>query len=328
MKKEMKMKKSIIFMVIAAGLLITSNLFSQQSDLIRKVRENDTNAVKELVAAGADVNKADMSDNSPLKVACIEGHLEMAKLLISKGADINMQDSWNGNTPLIWACSKNHLELAKYLISKGADVNHIDKNESTALTSACRANYLDIAKLLISEGADINHKHKNTGYTPLIGSCAYNHTDLTKFLLAEGADVNIRANDGSTALIHAAEYDLEIVNLLLSKGADLNAKMNDGTSAFSKSILGILKGSDSTELPEFFLSNGADVDEAATSGDMVSWTPLFFAVSAEKENLVKFLIDNGANVNAKNKDVNTVLSLALKRGNDKIVELLKDNGAK
>lgn len=328
MKNTLKKQKVTILIAVLIGLLATTNLFSQEADLIRNVQKNDLKAVQAQITAGADVNMIDKSDNFPLKTACISNHPEMVKLLITNGADINMQDSYNGNTALSWASSDNNLEIAKLLISEGADVNHLDKKGGSPLGSVCLANNIEIAKLLITNGADINNQDKSKGYTPLITACSYNYSELAKLLISSGADINLKAKDGSTALIQAAKNDPEIINLLLSKGADINARMKDGTGAFTKSIYGILMGKGSTEVAELFLSKGADINEAPTTGDMIGWTPLFLAVSDENENLVKFLIDNGANVNAKNNNGDTVLSMAVKNGNEKIIGQLKSHGAK
>ncbi len=55
---------------------------------------------------------------------------------------------------------------------------------------------------------------------------------------------------------------------------------------------------------------------------------LFIAAGQDNEELVRFLIKNGANVNAKSKKGKTPLSIATEAGNANIIELLKSNGAK
>ena len=56
-------------------------------------------AVKQHLAAGADVNTKDEFGVTPLHNAVWEGHKEIAKLLISRGADVNVLDG-DGYTPL------------------------------------------------------------------------------------------------------------------------------------------------------------------------------------------------------------------------------------
>ena len=114
--------------------------------------------------------------------------------------------------------------------------------------------------------------------------------------------------------------------LLVSKGAEINVK--DGTGAFTLCISGIMGGGVSTTLAEFLLSKGANVDETETSGPTAGYTILMMAAGNNKLDLVKFLIKNGANVNAKAKDGATPLSMAMKENDAAMIKLLKDSGAK
>ena len=147
-------------------------------------------------------------------------------------------------------------------------------------------------------------------------------------MISKGADINIRGKDGGTALIAAGANSQEIVELLLSKGADINAKMEDGTGVFTQCIRGIFYESVSIELAVILLSKGANVDEAPNSGDAEGFTNLIMAARNNNEDLVSFLIKNGANVNAKTVDGNTALSFAEKQEYQNIIDILKSNAAK
>jgi uncharacterized protein (TIGR02145 family) len=57
MKKPNSNKKLIMVCALVAGLLTSTNLFQQEPDLLSKVRANDMDAVKKLIAAGADINQ-------------------------------------------------------------------------------------------------------------------------------------------------------------------------------------------------------------------------------------------------------------------------------
>ena len=196
------------------------------------------------------------------------------------------------------------------------------------LFSKVTRNDISAVKELIASGADINHQQERYGHTPLIIACNYNYKELAKFLISKGADINIRGKDGSSALIAAGSNSQELVELLLSKGADVNAKMLDGTGVFTQCIIGILGKRVSIELAEILLSKGANIDEAPTSGDAEGYTNLIMAARNNNEKLVRFLIKNGANVNAKTKNGATALSLAVKERHQNIINILKSNGAK
>jgi ankyrin repeat protein len=76
------------------------------------------------------------------------------------------------------------------------------------------------------------------------------------------------------------------------------------------------------------LEYGADVDESFTSGPAEGYTCLMMAARNQRPDIVKFLADNGANVNAKAANGNTPLSLAEEEEDKEIIELLKQLGAK
>ena len=196
------------------------------------------------------------------------------------------------------------------------------------LANKVRYNDIGAVKELLASGADINQQSKTYNYTPLILACNYNFVEIAKLLISKGADINIRGKDGSSALIAAGSNSQELVELLLSKGADVNAKMLDGTGVFTQCIIGILGKRVSIELAEILLSKGANIDEAPTSGDAEGYTNLIMAARNNNEKLVRFLIKNGANVNAKTKNGATALSLAVKERHQNIINILKSNGAK
>lgn len=199
---------------------------------------------------------------------------------------------------------------------------------SDTLFSKVTRNDIDGVKALLAGGADINEQFEGYGHTALIVACNYNYEDLAVYLIEQGADINIRGSDGSTALIAAASNSPRLVELLLSKGADAGAKMENGTGAFTQCTNGILFGRVSLELAELLLSKGADVDDAATSGDIEGYTPLITASRLNKKELVEFLIQHGADVNARAGDGSTALSLATEAGHTDIIEILKANSMK
>lgn len=190
---------------------------------------------------------------------------------------------------------------------------------------------IDGVKQALAGGADINRQSEN-GYTSLMWASTYSQTpeyaEVAKFLIAAGADVNICAIDGTTAILDAAESSEEITRLLLEKGADINACRNDGRGIFTSCIFGILMGNTDIGLADFILSKGIDVNEAATSGDVEGWAGIHYAVSNGNEELVRFLVEKGADFNAETKEGLTPLFLAESNDYSGIAEILKKAGAK
>ena len=170
-------------------------------------------------------------------------------------------------------------------------------SQDSNLGDKIRNNDIKAVKEMIASGIDINRQNERNGYTPLmIAACLRNHEEMAKLLISEGADVN--------------------------------AKKVNGTGVFTQCINGVLWKSVTLELAEILLSRGVDIDEARTSGGSQGFTNLIMAVDSNNEEVVRFLIKNGANVNAKTRDGDTALSLAVKKGYQNIINILKSNGAK
>ena len=122
-------------------------------------------AVKQHLAAGAEVNAKDEDGYTPLYAVAGGGHKEIAVLLIAEGADVNAKDD-SGWTPLHSAAIGGQKEIAELLIAKGADVNAKDEVESTPLHTAALNGHKEVVELLIAKGADVNAKYEDGG-TPL-----------------------------------------------------------------------------------------------------------------------------------------------------------------
>jgi alpha-tubulin suppressor-like RCC1 family protein len=75
---------------------------------------------------GANINLKDEHGNTPLLVACQNGHMNVATLLINRGADVNLANI-KGNTPLHYSLAYQHGGIAKLLVSKGADEYVLNK---------------------------------------------------------------------------------------------------------------------------------------------------------------------------------------------------------
>ena len=86
------------------------------SDWIKPGNENHRKEiVKILVEEGADVNKLDFHNYSPLYYAVIWGWTEICEYLVEKGADIEQIDIVGDNC-LMLACKHNHLDVVEYLV--------------------------------------------------------------------------------------------------------------------------------------------------------------------------------------------------------------------
>jgi ankyrin repeat protein len=260
MKKTNVIKRSAILSVMLIGLFATTNLFAQETELFAKVGANDIDAVKKLIAAGADVNyqKDDMMGYTALGLA---KDTVMMEVLISAGADINHQDKSTGYTPLMNALNGSNTMVAGFLIRQGADINIKSNDGATALILACGCSE-DIAKQLLEKGADIHAL-----------------TDKGNGVFTQCAIVGLRRE---TVSYKFAEY-------LLAQGADIDeANTTSWYKGYTPLFWAVSSGDD--KLVSFLVEHGANVNAIAVEGK----TPLSIATEAGNTNIVEILKAAGA----------------------------------
>ncbi len=131
-------------------LLATSHPAAAAEDpgdaLRRAASTGDVAKVKELLAAGVDVNAANAYGGTALAFAADKGHLAVVNLLLEHGADVNAKDRFYNSAPLLWAVYHDHAEIVRALLTKGA------QGESEALTVAAAEGKTAVVKVILERG--------------------------------------------------------------------------------------------------------------------------------------------------------------------------------
>lgn len=211
------------------------------------------------------------------------------------------------------------------------------------LAQAIWASDTEAVKSLVQKGADLNPLYD---VTPLGLAARHGNLDIVKLLIKAGANLDFQMEelDRDTALmIAAANGNFEIVKTLVEAGADVNLKNYYGEQALSMAAhIGDKKIFDylyPLTIPEYTVGRKV-LAEAIRSRNIVRdvnglWknkegkTALMYGIE-DNDNIekVRLLIKAGADVNAKDNDGNTALSLAQEAGNLEIIQLLKEAGAR
>jgi ankyrin repeat protein len=209
-------------------------------------------------------------------------------------------------TLVFFGCSKSKEELVKELAGMNLQFNADDFVRSAAED--------DQKALALFFAAGFNVNAQNTaGKTALMVACERGKTGLAKQLLDRKADPNVAGADGVTALILAAQNDQpEIVKILLQNRADPDKEDNNGWTALSTAAY---HGS----------ARCAQILADRSKTDLSR--ALLFATLSEHKDVIKILLDNGAEVDSRSPDGSTPLILAASKGNKEIVNMLLQAGA-
>lgn len=189
----------------------------------------------------------------------------------------------------------------------------------------------ELIKLLIEKGSDINAQNED-GYTTVMTATQRGLTDIIKLLVENGADVNAKTKNGQTALMMASERrQINIVKLLVKNKANVHAKDRDGYTPLIMAIQprqmdiivrqGIIidvNAKAKTDIIKFLIEQGADVNSKISNG----YSPLTMAIQSKQ--VSKLLLEHGADVNAKDNRGNTALMAA---GQTDTIQLLIEHEA-
>jgi ankyrin repeat protein len=149
----------------------------------------------------------------------------MTEALLASKADVNAEDA-SGSTALTYAASGGQARIVELLQKAG-----LKKGIDAAVAFAIRGCHLDIVRQLTANGASI--KSSVMGAPAIVHAAGADCAAGVQMLLQQGVDVNAKADDGTTALIAAAERGLvDIGEILLAHGADMEVKNNDNQNAW------------------------------------------------------------------------------------------------
>ncbi len=187
---------------------------------------------------------------------------------------------------------------------------------------ACAQKDLPRARELLAEEADINARGVN-GRTALMEAVFRHDVEWAKFLIDNDADVNLRDKHGATVLYSALRSGLEaMVDLLLSAGADVNGAHKNCP------ILCFERGDQYPMFIEKLIRHGADVNARiyGLGGFADGETPLMWY--AYRPEILRILLENGANPNIASNRGATALMHAAVKGYEASIKLLEAAGAK
>jgi uncharacterized protein len=247
--------------LIAAGANVNAANSYGVTALSQACINGNAKMVDALLKAGADANTFQAEGQTALMTAAKAGSAEAVKALLDHGAEVNSKESWRGQTALMWATAENHPAVVQVLVDHGAEVNTV-------------SSVFDFSGMKPKPG-DVPMHFPRGGFTALLFAARGGFTDCARILLDQGADIKIADPDGTSALVLAIiNGHFDTAAFLLDRKADPNAADNMGRAALFAAI----------DMRDLYASNRPAPRDSG---------------KVEPMDLIKMLLDHGADVNAK-----------------------------
>ena len=273
----------------------------------------------DLLDRGASLEAKDIEGYTPLHAAALVGQTEMMQLLLLRGADKDALDN-KAKTPLFWAVYNRHPSSALALLAAGADVN-LENGEFKipVIQLAAQYGHVEILRAVIEHRADVDAANKH-GDTALHIAAWYKKTEAVDVLVEAGANIEARNRTGRTPLHGAAlEEGAEMVQQLLQRGADKDALEDHKVTPL---FMAVSTGNSAVVLA--LLAAGADV--SLPCGDLNS-PVLHAAAQYGRVEILRALIEHGADVDAIDAMYRTALNFAAKFNQTEAIDVLVEAGA-
>ncbi len=280
--------------LIAAGANVNTAGEYGETPLTLALANGDVALSAKLLKAGADPKATRWNGETALMIAAGAGSVEEVKLLIAAGVDVNGAEPHRGQNALMWAAAEGHPDVVDALIKAGAKVDSATKKGFTPLAFAVMKNDAASVQRLIQAGADPNYAPQDKDSTRMLAMAgSYKSTEAAIALLDGGANPNFADHKGFTPLHVAAEDGaVELVRKLLAKGAVLDARTAPAKKVSFNPI-------EKTLILFSF------------SGEQ---TPLLLAAKFNRVDVMRVLIEAGADTKAKSGDGTTLFLAAAGSG--------------
>ncbi|OAF69856.1 hypothetical protein A3Q56_02387 [Intoshia linei] len=319
MKAVLNKNFELMQLLIQNGAKVVSTGDFKETPLSIAAYKGYTDVVKFLLMYIKDCKCLEYELYSALMETSMDGHIEVAKLLLEAGSPVNVIIDGFESPLMLAICSGNN-KYVSILLDHGAFIDEINEDGNTPLMEACREGNEYVVSLLLSRGADTGIQAANIGETALTIAASSGYLDIVRLLVAIGAEIDQCTNDYTTALMEACQMDhVGIGRFLLEKGANVNAKTNTQRCALHMSADG-----GSGELIQLLINYNANLEDF----DEFGTNPLIIAANCGNLIVVKLLVKNGVNVNSCEMDGGmTALMAAVISGYENVVEYLISEGA-
>ena len=285
-------------------------------------RQNRTETIKLLLAAGFDRNTLDSDDRNAVYYAALKGNLEATVLLrdaAQDAEDMTTLDGKPGASRLLhYFAGWGDSTAVKTLVAAGCHPDSIDRGE-TALMAAIERKSPDCVRVLLDAGANANGANQRNAESPLSSAIQRGCNKIVEMLLAQPGIYLSNPDSGwlnpEARALRFSMYDKKQPNILAQiKEFDASRAHPEAKKWVKAAVAG-----DIATLSELNSRHGTSAIDAFST--RLS-TALRYAAWHDHLDAVKALISWGANPSFHDGDGETALAVAAREGFTRVVEYL------
>ena len=322
----------LVDLLITSGAAVQATNRYGMTPLALAAINGNAVVIERLLEAGADANDAITEGETALLTAARSDRVEAVNTLLAYGADVNARETFRGQTALMWAAARGNVAVLNALLEAGADV-HATTPMVHRVDSVLESDFLNVDYIGGQTGWQWKMPDPSV-FSALMFAVREGHTDAVQVLLDAGANVNDVLSDGTSALVvAAANYHFELVAFLLDQGADPNVNEQGWTvlhqvvrqrrtnrRSFKAPVpTGAI---DSMDLIKKLIESGAHVNARVWNNRMarkdtqrerlnfMGTTPFLIAAKIADVEVMRVLLENGADPHITNVENQTALMLA------------------
>ncbi|KAJ5978365.1 hypothetical protein N7501_001707 [Penicillium viridicatum] len=252
------------------------------------------------------IDSTDDDGQSALHWATRNGQISTVELLLRHGFVVNLVDR-KGKSAVHHAINHGQEALFRVLVDNGANIELADNRGHTPFLNAVENMAVNTAQILLRMGANaeaLNLMKQNSLHLATLGR-EDDALQLTTIIFSHSDCPNLSASDlGNMTPLHysVAKSHQKLSKFLLQHGADINIGVQRSSTNYRTG---------NHHMPECELQ--ADQRRTSNAHNIYGLTPLHFSVLVGNSAMTKFVLSEGANVNAHCQNGDTPLHLALRK---------------
>ncbi|RZK54625.1 MAG: ankyrin repeat domain-containing protein, partial [Pedobacter sp.] len=245
-----------------------------------------------LISKGAKTSLKDNFGYTVFSYAAAIGqtNTKVYDICIREGADVVNEKVGGANALLLLAPHDKDFSLISYFINKGVDVKSTDSLGKTAFDYAVKGGHVEVLKALIAKGVKFDRDAILAASIGTYGSDGAS-LELYKYLISLNLNPNVIATSGENVLHYVVRKpnQVDVINFFIEKGVDVNKPNNEGITPL---MYAASTNNDIATLTRLIglARNINQIDKKGTSA-------LAYAVRRNTPEIVKLLIENGADIN-------------------------------